>query len=97
MWSHLVIMATQATISRFKARLSAYLRLVRKGQEVIVTNRDEPVARLVPYDTREKDLDRSFLLPKDPTAPPLGKVKVKGIPYRGTDAVADLIADRRRR
>ena len=36
-------------IAELKARLSAYLRVVRAGGEIIVKDRDTPVARLVPY------------------------------------------------
>ena len=36
-------------IADLKARLSAYLRAVRAGGEIIVKDRDTPVARLVPY------------------------------------------------
>lgn len=35
-----------------KARLSAYLRRVRRGEAVTVYDRDTPVARLVPYEGR---------------------------------------------
>lgn len=40
-------MAT-AGVSELKARLSAYLARVRAGEEVVVTDRGRPVARLVP-------------------------------------------------
>ena len=36
-------------IAELKARLSRYLRQVRAGAEVVVTDRDRPVAKLVPY------------------------------------------------
>ena len=37
-----------ASISDLKARLSAFLDLVRDGDEVLVTDRGRPVARLIP-------------------------------------------------
>lgn len=40
----------RASVSRLKARLSEYLRLVRGGGEVVVTDRGRPVARLSPID-----------------------------------------------
>ncbi|MGH7543646.1 MAG: type II toxin-antitoxin system Phd/YefM family antitoxin [Gemmatimonadota bacterium] len=40
----------RASISALKARLSEYLRAVRNGEEVIVTDRGTPVARLAPLD-----------------------------------------------
>ena len=38
----------QARIAELRARLSEYLRAVRRGDTVIVLNRDTPIARLVP-------------------------------------------------
>ena len=38
-----------AKVADLKARLSAYLRTVRRGHPVIVCDRDTPIARLVPY------------------------------------------------
>lgn len=38
----------RASIATLKARLSEYLDAVKAGEEIIVTDRDTPVARLVP-------------------------------------------------
>jgi prevent-host-death family protein len=38
----------QVSVAELKARLSHYLRIVRAGQDVIVTDRGVPVARLCP-------------------------------------------------
>ena len=48
-------------IAELMAKLSHYLTQVRAGQEVVVTDRGRPVARLVPYDTgrkRDPDIER---------------------------------------
>ncbi|MGH7151250.1 MAG: type II toxin-antitoxin system Phd/YefM family antitoxin, partial [Planctomycetota bacterium] len=45
--TRLVTMKT-AGVARLKARLSAYLRLVKRGEEVIVLERGRPIARIVP-------------------------------------------------
>lgn len=37
-------------IAELKARLSEYLRQVRRGESIVVLDRDKPVARLVPYE-----------------------------------------------
>ncbi len=37
------------TISKLKARLSSHLQHVKKGEEVIVTDRGQPVARIIPF------------------------------------------------
>lgn len=36
-------------MAELKARLSEYLRFVRKGNEVTVYDRNDPIARVVPY------------------------------------------------
>jgi prevent-host-death family protein len=42
-------------IAELKARLSNYLRAARRGETVIVYDRDTPVARLVPYEGGPRD------------------------------------------
>lgn len=37
-----------ATVSKLKASLSAYLRHVKAGEEVLVTERGRPIAKLAP-------------------------------------------------
>jgi prevent-host-death family protein len=37
-------------VAELKARLSAYLRAVRRGDAVTVYDRDTPVARIVPFE-----------------------------------------------
>lgn len=44
----------RASVSTLKARLSEYLRAVRNGEEVIVTDRGTPVARLAPLEPPER-------------------------------------------
>jgi len=67
-------MAGTANVAQLKARLSEYLRQVKDGGEVVITERGIPVARLVPLApdekraTREERLVRSGAL-RPPTAP----------------------------
>jgi prevent-host-death family protein len=42
-----------ASIAELKARLSEFMALVKRGEEVIVTERSVPVARLAPLDDRD--------------------------------------------
>lgn len=64
-----------ANIGTLKNQLSAYLRLVRNGEEVIVCDRNVPVARILPYQPVEDfDAEEARLIaagimtpPKDPT------------------------------
>ena len=48
-------MKRAASVVELKARLSEYLRLVKAGHEVVVTERGVPVARVVPLDAAERD------------------------------------------
>jgi prevent-host-death family protein len=41
---------TKAGVADLKARLSEYLRIVRRGDEVTVMDRDQPIARIVPFE-----------------------------------------------
>ncbi len=43
-----------AAISRLKAKLSEYISSVKRGEEVIITERGRPVARIIPI---EPELD----------------------------------------
>lgn len=45
-----------AAVTEVKARLSAYLARVRGGEEVLITDRGRPVARMVPVSGSEPQL-----------------------------------------
>lgn len=71
-------MKKEVKIAEFKAHLSAYLRAVRRGNEIVVKDRDTPIARIVPYQAPKdrlivrpatkslKDIDRVFSLLSPP-------------------------------
>jgi len=42
---------TKVGIAQLKAHLSQYVRGARRGETVVVLDRNEPVARLVPYES----------------------------------------------
>ncbi len=44
---------TRVPVTALKASLSRYLRKVKAGEEVIVTERDRPIAKIVPLSGRE--------------------------------------------
>jgi prevent-host-death family protein len=69
---------TTASISETKAKLSALLDRVRAGEEVTITDRGRPVARIVPlasedvdWDERLARLERQGLIrrPREPLDP----------------------------
>lgn len=82
-----------------KARLSEYLRQVKGGGEVVITERGVPVARLVPLEaeerraTREERLIRAGIL-----RPAQGPRKPLGMPKRrageGAAVLEALLAER---
>ena len=52
----IIVTMKKASISELKARLSAYLDIVRRGGEVLITDRGRPIAYIAPVkgDTREE-------------------------------------------
>jgi prevent-host-death family protein len=61
----------RVSISSLKARLSRYLASVRGGQEVLVTDRGTPIARLVPLrGPAEEERRRSELVASGRLRPP---------------------------
>ncbi|MFQ5678347.1 MAG: type II toxin-antitoxin system Phd/YefM family antitoxin [Gemmatimonadota bacterium] len=50
-YDHVIVMAgDRVGVAELKARLSHYLRRVRRGHPVTVLDRDTPIARLVPLE-----------------------------------------------
>ena len=41
---------TEVKVAELKSKLSEYLRSVRQGSEIIIKDRDTPIAKLVPYE-----------------------------------------------
>ena len=50
-------MKAEVGIAELKGKLSAYLRAVRKGGEIVIKDRDTPIARLVPYEKSRPRLE----------------------------------------
>jgi prevent-host-death family protein len=51
-------------IADLKNNLSAYLRKVRTGEEVIICDRKSPIAKIVPLSTSDLDLEAQELIAK---------------------------------
>jgi prevent-host-death family protein len=58
-------------ISDLKARLSSHIKLVREGQEVIVCDRNQPVARIVPVNLDDQSELTKKLVARGVLVPPL--------------------------
>jgi antitoxin (DNA-binding transcriptional repressor) of toxin-antitoxin stability system len=71
-------------VAELKNKLSAYLQLVRKGEEVIVRDRDLPIARILPCDTEGlSEADRRLIssgLMKPPVHGPVNWKKFRSMP-----------------
>ena len=61
-----------ANIGTLKNQLSAFLRLVRSGEEVIICDRNVPVARIVPIQPADDfDAEQAQLIADGLMTPPL--------------------------
>lgn len=49
-------MKTEVRIAELKSKLSEYLRSAQRGNEVVIKDRETPIARLVPYQERRQRL-----------------------------------------
>ena len=60
-------------ISDLKARLSAHIQVVRDGEEVLVCDRNQPVARIVPCHLEDRSEQERRLVARGVLTPPLKK------------------------
>ncbi len=60
-------------IAELKARLSEYLRRVRRGQTLIVTDRETPIAQIIPFEGGPASLT---VRPPLPDAPKLAAIRM---------------------
>jgi prevent-host-death family protein len=78
-------------VAELKARLSEYLRAVRKGHDLTIMDRDQPIARVVPY------LASGSLVVREPLSQyrTLGDIPMPPPVRTSVDAVSLLLDDRR--
>jgi len=94
----------KAAVGELKARLSEYIRKVKSGHEVVITERGVPVAKVVPLaaverrDSRRERLARAGILilgrgraSRSLLKPPMGSPSV------GAGVLAALLEERRQR
>jgi len=58
-------------IGELKARLSAHIKLVKKGEEVLVCDRNKPVARIIPCSVEDEPARERRLIASGVLVPPL--------------------------
>ena len=78
-------------IAQLKARLSEYLRAVRRGHPLTVLDRDTTIARIVPYEGDGLSLTVRHPLP---TSPGLHRIHLPPPLRVGADVVALLLEER---
>jgi prevent-host-death family protein len=83
------VVMKQVRVAELKARLSEYLRAVRRGDTVDVLDRDTPIARLVPISQ-----PGLRVRPARSGAPPLGKVPIPTRIKLKVDIVQILLEER---
>jgi prevent-host-death family protein len=78
-------------VAEFKSRLSEYLRNVRKGHDLVILDRDQPIARVIPHTASGP------LVVREPIKGyrTLGDLPLPTPARLRTDAVALLLEDRR--
>ncbi len=90
-----------AGVAELKARLTQYLKQVKSGNEILITERGSPAAKLVPIDATQKRDDRrrrlaaggllklgKHRLPKSLLVPPKGPANI------GEDVLSALRSER---
>ena len=92
-------MKQKANVAQLKARLSEYVRQVKSGAEVVITERGVPVARLVPLDPDERRASREQRLIRSGVLRPATNQSMKlnapeGDPAIGAAALEALLAER---
>src|SRR5438045_876188 len=90
---HMTMSRKPIRVAEFKARLSEYLRAVRKGADLTIYDRDQPIARVVPYTSQS-----GRLVVREPARPygTLGAIPLPPPAKLDVDAVALLLEDRNR-
>ena len=86
-----LVMRQRVQIAHLKAKLSAYLRSVRLGGELIVMDRKTPVARLLPYEEGPHRLESR---PPLADATPLSELTFPPFPVVLPDVMDFLLEDR---
>jgi len=80
-------------IGELRNKLSSYLKRVRQGKEVIITDRETPIGKIVPY---RKDLEDFQIIEPLDGYEGLAKLDFPDLPTK-IDPVDILLQDRRRR
>ena len=87
-------------VAKLKNQLSKYLSFAKSGEEVIIRERNLPVAKLVPFDAEDADVQELRLVAAGKMRLPTARLNVKALlkiptaKVSGNKAVEALLADR---
>lgn len=87
------IVMISANIANLKARLSYYLNLVKRGEEVLVLDRKTPIAKIL---ASPKSVSDFKVIPAKASPEQFLRLKTRPLRHK-IDVVADLREDRDRR
>lgn len=91
MSGHVLKDMKSVNIAKFKAELGKYLGYIRRGEEIIVLDRSEPLARVLPFKA-----NTSPLIFEEPLEDPKKLIGLRFNPLknRGVDSLQFLIEER---
>ncbi len=78
-------------ISDLKAQLSSHIQFVRDGEEVLVCDRNKPVARIVPVRSEDRSGQEERLIARGVLAPPLRRRRPGALPEPPAHVSDDVI------
>lgn len=87
-------------IAELKNQLSKYLMYAKAGEEIVIRDRNLPVAKLVPLPTNETDDQELRLVAAGKMRPPRKQLnlrqflKIPGATVTGSAAIEAILADR---
>jgi len=84
-------------IAELKAQLSAHLQRVKDGEEVVVCERNRPVARIVPCRLKDHSEQEQRLAARGVLALPIKKTPASGTWPQPPGKISDETMDRIRR
>lgn len=82
---------SEVSIGNLKNKLSAYLKKVKVGGEVIVTDHNHPVAKIIPFDSYSDELK---IIPAKTTPAFIMKVAEASLDGHDFESLAGLAEDR---
>lgn len=83
-------------IREFRSQMKSWMERARSGEEIVITERGQPIARLVPVSGRSglQGLEDRGLILRRPTNPDFDLGSIKPVKVEGS--ISDLVVEQRR-